>query len=456
MSRAIKLTALLGVLLASLAAFHALRPGHAPGAAAANARPVYDADAIVVRVTSPAALDSAAAFALSHGYAVTASDPGLLAMSVALPAGTGVPTAIAAFTRAPGVLFAEPSYQLYTADAPADPLYGRQSSYLSRVHAPQAWDIEKGSAGVIVAVLDTGIDVGHPDLAGRIWVNPGEIANNALDDDADNCVDDVNGCSFVSDPAPGCGSVTDGLVNDDVGHGTFVAGVIAANGNSQGIVGVARGVTIMPVKVLDCAGSGTSLAVAQGIMYAAKKGATVINVSLGGQMDSAVLREAVRAATDEFGVLIVAASGNTGKEGVSYPARYDRVLAVGAASIGNPNVAAPFTTSGPEIDVVAIGENVLGTVPRTTCGDFLPCIGGQPYASGSGTSFSAPQVTGLAALILSRRPGTPPAVTHKLIKDTAHAVPAGKRPNWRGAGLIDMAAALEPQFRLGAPGTTRN
>jgi subtilisin family serine protease len=87
---------------------------------------------------------------------------------------------------------------------------------------------------------------------------------------------------------------------------------------------------------------------------------------------------------------------------------------------------------------------------------FLPCIGGQPYASGSGTSFSAPQVSGLAALILSRRPGTPPAAVHKLIKDTAVAVPGGARANWAGDGRINMADALAPQFRLGVPGTTRN
>ncbi len=87
---------------------------------------------------------------------------------------------------------------------------------------------------------------------------------------------------------------------------------------------------------------------------------------------------------------------------------------------------------------------------------FLPCIGGQPYATGNGTSFSAPQVSGLAALILSRRPGTPPGEVLKLIKGTAVSVPDGTKPNWAGEGRIDMAAALAPQFRLGAPGTTRN
>jgi subtilisin family serine protease len=168
------------------------------------------------------------------------------------------------------------------------------------------------------------------------------------------------------------------------------------------------------------------------------------------------MSEAVRVATDEYGVLIVAASGNTGEAGVAYPARYEKVLAVGAASIGNADKIAPFSTSGPEVDVVAIGERIIGTVPKGSCDAFLPCLGSQPYATGSGTSFSAPQVAGLAALILSRRPGTPPSVVHKLIKDTAVAVPEGERKDWAGAGRVDMAEALAPQFQLGIPGTTRN
>jgi thermitase len=460
MTNGMKLTALLGLVLVSLVAFYSARSSSNPqfGAEAGTIidKPAFAQNSIVVRASNLVYMDGIAAAAERRGYTVSSRDDNLLAMSITLPPHIHIVTAISEFTFDPGVLFAEPSYQLYKADTPSDPLYSRQSSYLSKVNAPQAWDIEKGRKEVIVAVLDTGIDVSHPDLAGRVWSNPAETGNNGRDDDANGCIDDLNGCAFISDPAPGCERAISGFVHDEVGHGTFVAGIIAANGNNEGIVGVARNVTIMPVRVLDCSGTGTSMAVAQGILYAAKNGAKVLNISLGGALDSAIIRDAVRVATDEHGALIVAATGNTGKEGVAYPARYDKVLAVGAASISNPDKVASFSTSGPEVDVVAIGETIIGPVPRTSCRVFLPCIGGQPYASGSGTSFSAPQVSGLAALILSRRPGTPPAAVHKLIKDTAVAVPGGARANWAGDGRINMADALAPQFRLGVPGTTRN
>jgi len=426
-------------------------------AATATERPSISMRSIVVRAGSAPALDAVERLVRAHGgYGVVARNDELLALAIDLPDGVTLGRAIVALKLIPGVLYAEPAFHLYKADVPADPLYVRQATYLSKVNAPQAWDIETGRPEVIVAVLDTGIDLSHPDLAGRVWQNPSETPNNAADDDGNGCVDDVNGCAFVSQPSPGCQRASGGFVHDDVGHGTFVAGIVAANGNSEGMVGVARGATVMAVRVLDCDGAGTSMAVAQGILYAAKNGAKVINVSLGWTNDSSIIREAVRTATNTYGALIVAASGNSGKEGVAYPAKYPEVLAVGAASIANPDKRASFSATGPEVDVVAIGERIIGTVPRTSCQTFLPCISGQPYAAGNGTSFSTPQVSGLAALILSRRPGTPPGQLLAAIKDTATAVPDGDRPNWAGEGRINMLEALSPQFRLGVPGTAKN
>lgn len=460
MIRAIKVIALLTLVLASLVAVFSLRPrdGNRFEAEAdvIPSTPRYSDHAIVVRASDAIYLDDIAAVAAMRGYHISARDDSLPALSITFPESTHVVTAISEFTSVPGVIVAEPQVAVSKADTPSDPLYGRQNAYLSKVNAPQAWDIEKGRPEVVVAVLDTGVDVEHPDLQGRIWRNAAEVAENGRDDDANGCIDDVQGCAFVSDPVSGCDEAHDGEVGDDLGHGTFVAGIIAANGGNEGMVGVARNVTVMPVRVLDCAGGGTSMSVAQGILYAAKNGADVINISLGGNQNADIMREAVRVATDEFGVLIVAASGNTGEAGVAYPARYEKVLAVGAASIANADKVAAFSTSGPEVDIVAIGERIIGTVPATSCETFLPCVGGQAYASGSGTSFSAPQVAGLAALILSRRPGLPPAAVHELIRNTAVAVPEGNRRDWAGEGRIDMAASLAPQFRLGVPGTTRN
>ncbi|TAK65003.1 MAG: hypothetical protein EPO22_05370 [Dehalococcoidia bacterium] len=418
--------------------------------------PLRPPSGIVVRAKSPADLDRVAAYARANGFWVNERAPSLSALRLAAPDGVSVDAAIAQLDAVDGVAYAEPAYTMMRADVPADPLYTREAAYLDIERAPDAWGIETGNASTLVAVLDTGIDLTHPDLQGRIWTNAREIAGNGVDDDGNGCIDDVRGCAFVSDPSPGCTAAHDGAIDDDLGHGTFVTGIIAANANTAGMVGVARGVTILPVKVLDCDGAGDSLAVAQGVLYAAKEGARIVNISLGGPADSAILREAVRIAHDDYGVLVVAASGNTGAVGVAYPARYPNVLAVGAAAGDNPDKRAAFSTTGPEIDVVAIGQDIVGTVPKSSCGVFLPCLAAGPYAVGDGTSFAAPQVTGLVALVLSHTPTLSAASLLGIVKATAHAVPAGDRSDWAGAGRIDMLQALERQFRLGAPGVTRN
>lgn len=327
------------------------------------------------------------------------------------------------------------------ADSPSDPLYGKEAPYLSTVNAQGAWAISQGSPDIVVAVIDTGVDVRHPDLQSNIWVNPGEIANNGVDDDGNGCVDDVNGCSFVSDSSPGCANVTNGFVNDDIGHGTFVAGVIAAAANGIGMVGVAPRVRIMPVKVLDCYGIGDSVATARGIRYATRMGARVINLSLGGLRDFQETRDAIAEAT-AAGVVVVAAAGNGGVQGVAFPARIPGVLAVGAARQSNPDRRSTFSNWGPEIGVVAVGEDIVGTLPESRCFVLLPCLSQGPYAVGSGTSFSTPQVSALAALMLSVKPDLSPTQVIDIIKRTATPLPPGDTPGWAGAGRINMNEAL--------------
>ena len=338
-----------------------------------------------------------------------------------------------------------------SADSPAEPLFSKQSVYLTAINAQAAWNIEQGSPDIVVAVVDTGVDVRHPDLQANIWTNPAEIPNNGIDDDGNGCVDDVNGCSFVSDSSPGCDNVTNGFVNDDIGHGTFVSGVIAAAANGTGMVGVARNVRIMPIKVLDCYGSGDSIATARGILYAVHNGARVINLSLGGLRDAQEVRDAVSEAT-RSGVIVVAAAGNAGTAGVAFPARISEVLAVGAASQNAPDKRSAFSSYGPEVDVVAVGEDVVGTLPASRCFVLLPCLPGGPYAVGSGTSFSTPQVSGLAALMLSLKPDLSPQQITDIIKGTATPVPAGSTPGWAGAGRINMLEALKAVQNGGAAG----
>ena len=145
------------------------------------------------------------------------------------------------------------------------------------------------------------------------------------------------------------------------------------------------------MKILDCKGSGNTFSLAQGILYAAQRGARIINVSLGGPVDSAYVREAIRIARTQYGALLVAATGNSGGGEVSYPARYPDVLAVGATNEAGDGRAG-FSNSGPEVDVVAIGVGVVGTVAAGQCGSFVSCL--EEFAGhgvGNGTSFAAPR-----------------------------------------------------------------
>ncbi len=396
---------------------------------------------LVVGLEDGASRDAFEAAITVRGAAVVRRLDDLRAVQVRAPRGKDATVFAAGLRSIAGVRYAEPVVPMRTTDTPAEPHFSKQLSYLSAVNAQPAWDIEKSKPSVLVAVIDTGVDVLHPDLQANIWFNPNEIANNGVDDDANGCVDDINGCAFVTDSSPGCPNVTNGLIRDEIGHGTFVAGVIAAAANGTGMVGVARNVKIMPVKVLDCFGSGDSVAVAQGIVYAARNGAKIINVSLGGLEDAAVMQDAVATAFRDNAALVVAAAGNGGAPPVAYPARYADALAVGAAA-KSPTKRAIFSSYGPEVDVVAVGESIVGTVPSARCGRFITCLSGEPYGIADGTSFSAPQVSGLAALMLSLKPGLTPQAITAIIKSTATALPDGGAPGWAGAGRIDMLAAL--------------
>ncbi len=404
---------------------------------AKGATPPRDDATLVISVQPTGSLSQVARRAETLGFTVERQIDDLHAVEVSGPAGS-----LARLASIDGVRYAEPVARVAAADTPGDPLYGNEYPYLNAINAAAAWDIEKGDPSVVVAVVDTGVDVQHPDLKQNIWVNPREIPNNGIDDDNNGCVDDVNGCSFVSDSSPGCQNVSNGFVNDDIGHGTFVSGVIAAASNNIGIVGVARNVRIMPIKVLDCYGAGDSIATARGILYAAHNGARVINLSLGGVQDAQIVVDAINEATND-GVLVVAAAGNDGKGTVSFPARLPNVLAVAASSIANAGQRAPFSNWGPEIDVAAVGEDVVGTLPASRCGYLLQCLPAGPYAKGDGTSFSTPQVSGLAALMISLNPALTPAQITNIIEESATALVPGSTPNWAGSGRINMLSALQ-------------
>jgi subtilisin family serine protease len=268
---------------------------------------------------------------------------------------------------------------------------------INAIGAPEAWAAGYTGSGVTVAIVDTGVDLDHPDLVTNLFVNPGEIAGNGIDDDGNGYVDDVHGYDFANRDAD----------PDDVhGHGTHVAGSVAAANNGFGATGVAPDATILPVKVLGDNGSGSSLDVAAGIRYAADLGAEIINLSLGGGYSSAI--ESAIAYAQSLGAFVVAASGNEYATMPGFPARfssaYDNVLSVGAHDSAD-NVAAFSNDVGGSgaVQVDAPGVNIFSTY-----------VGGS-YATMAGTSMATPHVAGLAALALSADPSLAAAALRDLI-----------------------------------------
>ncbi|GAB5389664.1 MAG: hypothetical protein Alpg2KO_26320 [Alphaproteobacteria bacterium] len=253
------------------------------------------------------------------------------------------------------------------------------------IDAFEAWEIASGE-GVVVAVIDTGVDLDHEDLADNIWVNEGEIAGNGIDDDGNGYIDDVNGYDFHN---------SDGDPDDDNGHGTHVSGTIAAlRNNGIGVAGVAHDAEIMALKGLGSF-SGTDADIAEAIIYAVDNGADIVNMSLGGPGFSQVLLDAVNYA-GENDVLLVAAAGNDGLNNDffgNYPSNYagDHMIAV--ASSTHNEVLSGFSNTGlVSVDVAAPGSLILSTTP------------GDDYQEFSGTSMATPHVAGIAALLMQEFP----------------------------------------------------
>ena len=332
--------------------------------------------------------------------------------------------------RDPGVAFAELDYALRATEVitPNDPGWSQQWA-LAKIGALQAWGVTTGSPEVLIAVLDSGLQLSHEDLAGKVWTNADEIPGNGVDDDANGKVDDVHGWRFYHRwDGSGFIPAEDADVEDGYGHGTHVAGIAAAaSNNGLGIAGVSWGARVMPVKVLDNTGNGWYLDVAAGIIYAADNGARIINLSVGGAPASATLCAAAEYAHRK-GCLLVAAAGNTGGQ-VEYPAACAHVLAVAATDPVDER--ASFSNLGPEVDLAAPGVDIYSAWVRW---------GG--YTSLSGTSMAAPHVSGVAALIWSRWPAlSNDALTTQITRTVTDL----GSPGWdeaTGWGRLDAGRAL--------------
>ena len=261
------------------------------------------------------------------------------------------------------------------------PFYGTAGA---DIKAPAAWGVTTGSPGVVVAVIDTGVDYTHPDLAANIWTNPGEIPNNGIDDDGNGYIDDVRGWNFVS-------KTNDPM--DDNGHGTHCAGTIAAVGNNGvGVAGVTWNSKIMPLKFLDSQGSGYTSDAIAAIFYASKKGVPIISNSWNGPGYSQSLKDAI----DASSAVIICAAGNNGANSdvtPQYPAAYSSSNIISVAASNYHDNLAPFSNYGTgSVDLAAPGVSIYST---TTAG-------GYKYLNG--TSMAAPYVSGVAALLIAQSP----------------------------------------------------
>jgi len=307
----------------------------------------------------------------------------------------------------PSILHCAPNLIFHQNNIPNDELFqDRQSSFFP-LRIPDAWDITTGSKSVTIAVIDSGLDLNHPDIIPNLWTNPGEIPNN-IDDDGNGIVDDINGLDAVTQTR------LTSLLPDCNGHGTHVAGTIAAAGNNRiGVAGILWNANILPIRALNCEGSGESFyydlsTVAFGYAYVAdlksKRGINVqiLNLSLGSSTPSSIDLALLRRLRD-LNIIIVAAAGNESSNNdvvPSYPANYDLDNIISVASFAPGKKRSSFSNFGPQtVDIAAPGENIY-----STCVPFLPLSGFSPYCSLSGTSMAAPHVTGVLGLLYSQYP----------------------------------------------------
>jgi subtilisin family serine protease len=346
-------------------------------------------------------------------------------------AGTSLAALSTRLRRLDGVRFVERDTTIQVqAVTPSDPGFAQQWGLESPanfdINASAAWDFSTGSAGTIVAVIDSGIDVHHPDLAGRLWTNPREIAGNFADDDANGFTDDIHGWSFLDNTAN---------LSDDAGHGSHVAGIIgAASNNGIGVTGVDWHARLMILKFIDSAGNGALSDAVRAIHYAIANGARVINASWGGSTPSKALNDAIRAALNQNVVFVTAAGNEAANNDVyrSYPASYRMANVLVVAAANQAGQLAGFSNFGRKtVDLAAPGVDIRST------------LSGGGYGTISGTSMAAPFVTGVVSLLVSQNPGASAAGLVKRVVGTTRPL-ASLSTRTISGGLVDAAAALNP------------
>ena len=332
--------------------------------------------------------------------------------TVFLSGNESVSGAVSRLNRNPEVEYAEPNYIYEATIIPSDTYYVNQW-YLPRIKAPEAWNIVRESPQVVIAVIDSGVQINHPDLKDNIWRNPGEIAENGRDDDQNGYIDDLHGWDFVNDVADPSPKYSEGYTEEGILHGTIVAGLAAASGNNAaGIAGLTWNAQIMALKALDDKGEGDTAKVVKAVDYAIVQGVDIINFSFVGHGFSRALESAI-ARAHAAGIHIVAAAGNELANGQSvdldntplYPACHDgpsgENMVIGVAATDALDQKAPFSGYGHNcVDIAAPGVSMFSTAVYSP----EKSINGRPfnkYYDGywSGTSMAAPLVSAAIALI---------------------------------------------------------
>ncbi|MGV3774292.1 MAG: S8 family serine peptidase [Verrucomicrobiales bacterium] len=362
---------------------------------------------------------------------------------VAVGPGETVAEAIASYKASGLVEFAEPDYKIKATALPNDPhfdnglLWGlnnygqNQGRSGADIKAVQAWDTLHDASDVVVAVIDSGIRYTHEDLAENMWVNPGELPGNGIDDDDNGFVDDIHGINAVDDS---------GDPRDELGHGTHVAGIIGAVGNNgKGTTGVAWKVKLMACKFLDSKGDGDASDAVQAIDYARKHGARIMNASWGGADYSEAIETAIRDARNE-GIIFVTASGNSATDNdlvPMYPANFDldNIVVVCATSRKDEFDSSYSSYGKVTVDLAAPGSAIYSTWFNSDRG----------YTYSTGTSMAAPLVAGAFALLKARFPDENEFELIQRIHASVDQLPALEDKCLTG-GRLNLEKALGPSL----------
>lgn len=361
-----------------------------------------------------------------------------------LPENASFQTLLAELRTWPEIVFVQPNYIHRIDFVPDDPFYGKQWA-LNSLQIEPAWDVTTGHAGVLISVIDTGIDYEHVDLRDNIFINPGEDLNangradaddlNGRDDDGNGYIDDIQGWDFTDAPFyPDNGDYhdRDNDPRDEHGHGTSVAGIIAATANNQaGIIGVAPDCRLLNLRAGTSQGLLEEDDVAAAIVYAVQMGSRIINMSFGDQVASPLLHDVIAFAFESNCVLI-ASAGNSASDFPHYPSGFSETISVGA--VNQSEILAGFSNFGSTIDLVAPGNEI-----------FTTHLSNQ-YQNFGGTSAAAPFVSGLAGLVLA----TNGSLSNLEVKGrlTSSAVDLGEIgwDTFYGAGKINAFRAVTGQL----------